>query len=226
MTQDDTFMAAEYVLGLLDVSEHSAAQTRLRVDAGFSRAVADWEEYFAEMTADIAPVAPSVQVKRALEQRLFSQPATPWWAGVGFWRGLSFASLALVAVLGWQAMTPVSDAAGPLYPATIASVEGDFRVVVVVDKSVNQITLTRTAGAAPAGRILQVWAHGENAPATSVGLWPEGDTVTLPLTPVIADVTGILTIGVSEEPPGGSVTGSPSGRVFGTVDIPGVRDGI
>jgi anti-sigma-K factor RskA len=42
--------------------------------------------------------------------------------------------------------------------------------------------------------------------------------------PTIAEVRGVLTLGVSEEPPGGSPTGSPSGRVFGTVDIPGVTD--
>ena len=35
----------------------------------------------------------------------------------------------------------------------------------------------------------------------------------------IAAVEGVLTLGVSEEPPGGSVTGSPSGRVFGNFSL-------
>jgi len=86
----------------------------------------------------------------------------------------------------------------------------------------NEVFMTRTEGAAPEGRILQVWAHGPNAPAVSVGLWPEGESVRLAMPAVIAAVEGTLTLGVSEEPPGGSETGSPSGRVFGTVDIPGV----
>jgi anti-sigma-K factor RskA len=46
--------------------------------------------------------------------------------------------------------------------------------------------------------------------------------VALALPPEIAAVRGTLTLGISEEPPGGSPTGRPSGRVFGTVDIPGV----
>ena len=115
---------------------------------------------------------------------------------------------------------------GPLYTAEIVSVEGDFRVVAVVDKTRNEIIMTRTLGAAPEGRILQVWSHGPGEPAESVGLWPEGETIRLPMPPNIAAVTGVLTLGVSEEPPGGSVTGSPSGRVFGTVDIPGVVSDI
>jgi len=53
----------------------------------------------------------------------------------------------------------------------------------------------------------------------SVGLWPDGDSVRLPMPSDIAAVDDILTVGVSEEPVGGSLTGSPSGRVFGTIDI-------
>ena len=115
-------------------------------------------------------------------------------------------------------------ATGPLYTAKIAAEAGDFRVVSVVDKSTNEMFLTRTAGAAPESSILQVWAHGEGAPAISVGLWPEGDTIRLAMSQTIAAVQGVLKLGVSEEPAGGSPTGSPSGRVYGTLDIPNVTD--
>ena len=60
----------------------------------------------------------------------------------------------------------------------------------VVDKSTDEIFLTRTRGAAPEGRILQVWAHGPGEPAMSVGLWPEGDTIRLPMPETIAAVEG------------------------------------
>lgn len=105
----------------------------------------------------------------------------------------------------------------PLYTAEIVAKAGDFRVVSVVDKLADVVVLTRTQGRAPAGRILEVWAHGPNAPAESVGLWPEGDVVPLPAR--IAAVEGVLTIDICEEPPAGSPTGSPSGRVFGTLAL-------
>ena len=128
--------------------------------------------------------------------------------------------LALVTVFVTDRLAPTS---GPLYAAEIISDAGDFRVIAVVDKSADEVILTRTRGGAPAGRILQVWAHGPNAPATSVGLWPDGVTVRLSLPAEIAAVEGVLTLGVSEEPVGGSPTGSPTGRVYGTVDLPGVQ---
>ena len=89
-----------------------------------------------------------------------------------------------------------------------------------MEKTRDEAILTLTAGAAPDGRILRVWSHGEGEPAISVGLCPEGETVRLPLPPTIAAVRGTLTLGIREEPTGGSPTGSPFGRVFGTVDIP------
>lgn len=114
------------------------------------------------------------------------------------------------------------DDAGPFYTAEIIAEAGDFRVIAVVDRSLDEVILTRTLGAAPEGRILQVWAHGPGEPAISVGLWPEGESIRLSLPAQIAAVTGVLTVGVSEEPVGGSPTGSPSGRVYGTIDFPAV----
>ena len=125
------------------------------------------------------------------------------------------ASVALAAVL----LTAPEAARGPLYATEIVSEAGDFRVAALIDTARGEVVLTRTGGGAPPGRILQVWAHGPGLPAQSVGLWPEGESVRLPLPAGIAAVDDVLTLGVSEEPPGGSPTGSPTGRVFGTVDV-------
>ena len=39
----DDALAAEYVLGVLDIGERLAAEARLRTDAGFRARVAAWE---------------------------------------------------------------------------------------------------------------------------------------------------------------------------------------
>jgi len=228
MTDDfetDDMLAAEYAIGLLAGEERAAAQNRATTDPAFANRIIEWEARLAQM-ADLAPIDPPEAVKSAVMGRLFPKAArVSFWHRLGVWQALTagaVAALLLMAALMWQP-GPLGQN-GPLYTAEIVSEARDFRVVAIVDKTANEVTLTRTAGAAPAGRILQVWAHGPDAPAQSVGLWPEGDTVRLTLPPEISVVTGVLTLGVSEEPPGGSRTGSPSGRVFGTVDILNVSD--
>ena len=227
MTEQDTFehdddlAAAEYALGLLTGEELADAKRRVSGDANFVRSVAEWEVRFAAMTEELEPVAPSAAVKSALLLRVAPDaPREGFWKKLWIWQVASLASLVVLAFVFVTDLVDPQAPAGPLYTAEIVSDAGDFRVVAVVDKTTNEITLTRTAGAAPEDRILQVWAHGPGKPAESVGLWPVGDTIRLEMPASIASVDDILTIGVSEEPPGGSPTGSPSGRVFGTADIP------
>lgn len=224
--EDDDILAAELALGLLDEAERQTARERAARDPDFAGSVRSWEARLSHM-ADLPPVDVPSSVKSALMAELF--PATkkhPLWARIGFWQVLTGGAMAAVLILA-LALPTLRDtpAWGPLYTAEIASDIGDFRVVAVVDKARDEVILTRTAGAAPDGRILQVWAHGPDEPAESVGLWPSGESVRLPLPANIAAVRGTLTLGVSEEPPGGSTTGSPSGRVFGTVDIPNIVPG-
>lgn len=225
--EEHDMLAAEYAMGLLSGDELVTAKRLATTDSAFAQLVTQWEIRLASMTDTLAPEQPRAAVKAALLAQVFpAAPRQPLWQKLWLWQGLSALSvLALVVLLasGPQTQPPVS---GPVYTAEIVSQAGDFRVVAVVDKTTNEVFLTRTAGAAPEGRILQVWAHGEGAPATSVGLWPQGDTIRIAMPQDIAAVEGILTLGVSEEPVGGSPTGSPTGRVFGTVDIPGVSNSI
>lgn len=221
--EDDDIQAAELALGLLEGAALNAAVERAARDPAFAQRVHGWEAHLSQM-ADLPPVAPPPSVKKALIADLFpTAERGRLWTRIGFWQALTGGAVA--AALGLAvALTTLPDppAPGPLYTAEIVSETGDFRVVAVVDKTQDEVFLTRTAGSAPDGRILQVWAHGPDEPAESVGLWPSGESVRLALPATIADVRGTLTLGVSEEPPGGSPTGSPSGRVFGTVDIPNV----
>ena len=223
---EDQMLAAELAMGLLEGEELTRARQRLASDSAFAQEVARWEAELVTLTDTLDPQTPRPGVKAALMNRLFADAPRPgFWQRLWLWQAVAFGALAVAAFLILVDPARRDAPTGPLYTAEIVSAEGDFRVVAVVDKTTNEVFLTRTAGEPPAGRILQVWAHGPDAPAMSVGLWPEGDSVRLDLPPTIAAVQGVLTLGVSEEPPGGSVTGSPSGRVFGTVDIPNVQDG-
>lgn len=225
--ETDEMLAAEYAIGLLTGEERDAARNRARSDPAFARRVLEWEARLSQMV-DLEPVTPPTSAKTELMKGLFPETArVPIWRQLGLWQALTGGAVAALFVLAFMVWQPgPRGGTGPLYTAEIISETGDFRVIAVVDKTRNEVILTRTAGGAPEGRILQVWAHGPDKPAQSVGLWPEGDTVRLSLPPQISAVQGTLTLGVSEEPPGGSLKGSPSGRVFGTVDIPNVSEPI
>jgi anti-sigma-K factor RskA len=221
--EEEDMLAVEYVLGVLEGDALAKASGRLARDRDFAERVADWETRLATLADDLAPVEPRAATKAALMTDLFPSSGKPTlWKRLWIWQAVSALSLAMfVAIITLGPVLPPRN--GPPYTAEIASDAGDFRVVAVVDKQRNEVVLTRTVGDAPPGRVLQVWAHGPGEPALSIGLWPAGQTgVSLPLPQTIAEVEGVLTLGISEEPPGGSTTGSPSGRVFGTVDIPGV----
>lgn len=225
--EEDDLLAAEYALRLLVDNDLKNAQARSSTDRAFAQSVTDWEIRLASLTDELVPEKPSPNVKKALMRQLFPREVRPrLWENIWIWQTLTALSLALLIVTLTTDFPRETSQVGPVYSAEIVTESGDFRVVAVIDKATNEIFLTKTAGDAPQGRILQVWAHGPDAPAISVGLWPDGDTVRLALPPVIAAVEGVLTIGVSEEPAGGSTTGSPSGRVFGTIDIPGVSEAL
>lgn len=220
--QNDDVFAAEFVIGLLSSNDHLTARRRMSSDPDFSALVGQWQARLAHM-ADLEALEPPKGAKNAIMKRLFPdlRPVSIW-DRVGLWKGLAAGALAgllMLSVWVWQ-MAP-DNQQGPLYTAEIVSDTGDFRVIAVVDRPENEVVLIRTAGAAPDGRVLQVWTHGPDEPAQSVGLWQSGQSIRLPLPTDIATVQGTLTLGVSEEPPGGSATGSPTGRVFGTVDIVG-----
>ncbi|MEA5162624.1 anti-sigma factor [Cereibacter johrii] len=223
-TPDDDMLAAEYAMGLLEGDEHRAVRARVGRDPGFAARVNEWEAQLSQM-ADLDPVAAPHSTRAALMARLFPAPRRlPLWQRLGLWQALAGGAITAALLLAFVAFQPNERTrATAVYSAEIASNEGDFRVVALVDLQSEEVILARTAGAAPEGRILQVWAHGPDEPAQSVGLWPEGDNVRLRLPAEIAAVQDVLTLGVSEEPPGGSPTGRPSGRVFGTVDIPLVQ---
>ncbi len=218
--KNNSLLAAEYALGVLEGDELVRARALLASDQSFVTQVTYWEMRLTGLTEDIEEVVPSAKSKAQLNARLFGAAKSSNWMS-WLWPASTIAALLFAVVLLFGDLRePV---VGPLYTAEIASSEGDFRVIAVVDKTTNEVILTKTLGDAPEGRILQVWAHGPGEPAESVGLWtPGASTMRLALPPRIAAVSGVLTLGVSEEPVGGSVTGSPSGRVFGTVDIPGV----
>lgn len=103
----DDLLAAELVLGVLDLRQRRSLQARMEADRSFAERVAYWERRFAPWLSDIEPVEPPAGAWTRICQRLGwkeSEPASSSLRGpVAFWRTVAvFAALIAIAAI-WVA---------------------------------------------------------------------------------------------------------------------------
>lgn len=209
---EDAAFAAEYVLGLLPENERTAFEARLAADPSLANEVRAWQERLAAMAEEVAPVPPRPRVKRALQKRLFGTEPR---GALRFWQGLSVAGLAAAAGLAFlllQAPAPAPDA--PVYAAEVAADDDSLRLLAVYDPAAAELRLTRTQGAARPGRVLELWLIAGDEPPKSLGVLPEADIARLTVPETLRAAIDGGTLAVSDEPPGGSPTGAPTGDVL------------
>ena len=100
----DDALAAEYVLGVLDLAERSQAETRLKRDAAFADLVANWEVRLAGLNDGFAE-APAPNLLPQIEARLFPKAKAPvarfrllgWLSGATVAAALALATVATLA---------------------------------------------------------------------------------------------------------------------------------
>ncbi|WP_146587686.1 anti-sigma factor [Puniceibacterium confluentis] len=218
-TPDDGLLAAEYVLRLMPPREESAFEDRLAQEPGLMGYVTFWATRLSGMNDEVAPVAPPSRTRRQLMERLFgpTQRQTLW-QRTGLWQALSFAAVALAAFMALQMLrTPEPTLPGttaPLLISEIAAEDQSLRVLAVYDPNEQRLTVTRTAGQAALGRALELWAIAEGAAPVSLGVLPDEPRATLALPADLREQVAGLTLAISDEPPGGSTTGAPTGAVL------------
>lgn len=211
----DAALAAEYAMGLLDAEEQAAFEVRLASEPALANEVRAWQERLAGIADEVAPVPPRARVKTVLEARLFGHERRG--GALRFWQGLSIAGLAAAAGLAFlllQAPVPGPAPDQPVYAAEIAAADDSLRLLAVYDPAAAELRLTRTAGAARDGRALELWLIAGDEPPRSLGVLPADDVARLTVPDELrAGIEG-GTLAVSDEPPGGSPTGAPTGDVL------------
>nr|WP_306268790.1 anti-sigma factor [Pararhizobium sp. IMCC3301] len=217
---ENAMQAAEYALRLLEGEELRAARARVLSDPVFAQQVADWQEDMAGLAETVEPVAPSRAIKPALEARLFGKERKQsLWQRAGLWQGVSFASVAVAGFLAFLLVSLPEPQTGTLYVTELAGENDSLRILAVYNDVTNEIQVTRTDGGAASGRTLELWgiAAGENP--VSIGVLPETATARLVLPAGLVTALDGLTLAVSDEPPGGSPTGLPTGDVLAVGEI-------
>lgn len=202
--EEDDALAAEYVLGVLDLPERRAAELRLKSDAGFAAMVSAWESRLSGLNDEFAE-APAPNLLPKIEARLFLVAAAPKRAWFGWFAGAAVAAtVAIGAIVLWPTVPA---------PELVATLQGEGQpLVIAATFAAGEITVTRAGGPeAESGRVYELWLiAGENAPV-SLGLI-EGETVTRP----VANMPEGAVLAISLEPDGGSPTGQPTGPVLVT----------
>ena len=213
---EDDFLAAELALGLAEGDDLTRAQDRVRRDAIFAAQVAAWHERLIVLADSIAPVTPHKRVKKALLASLFPKIRVPLMQRLWVWQGISFAAIALLAYITVPMLrppVPTPQGAPQVFATQLTGDVDDLTVLAVLDPARGDIALRRTAGAAPAGRVLELWAILPEQAPISLGVLPADAVARVALPAELAAQVAQITLAISDEPPGGAPAGAPTGAV-------------
>lgn len=218
---EDDLLVAEYVLGVLPHAERIALTRRLAAEDALRLRLQAWEERLDPLGQAYDPVQPPAELLGAVERRLFGagSPRPGLWQSLGFWRGLAaalFAALVIGASLMIMLPRMTAAPAGG-YVAELAGDAAGLRLAAFYDAKTGVLKLNRVAGGPAQGRELELWLIAGNAPPVSLGVLPSQAMAALQLPAgVAARLAPDAMLAVSDEPPGGSPTGQPTGAVLAT----------
>ena len=231
---DDSLLAAEYVLGVLDAPARRAFADRLAREAALAREVAAWQRRLAPMLDAFEEVAPPlglwprIRTHVGLSPAPGASPPVPLWERLAFWRGIGAAGVAATAacllalvLLPRQWSSRVPEAHSPLpHPlrlvATASNDAGEPMLMAAVDDDAcTMVVMPLRAAWVPAGKVAEFWLLAADGRPHALGL---GDRAPMQAITVPAalrnDMLALATLAVSLEPQGGSPTGAPTGDVI------------
>lgn len=219
----DKVLAGEYALGLLPEDEAAAFEARLVNEPELRALYLGWVENFALMADEIEPVTPPPGLQRNIESRLFgevrggrmSRLMPGWLTGA-----VAVAVVAAVIVFGTGLLErgPMAPE-NPVYHADIEAEDGSLIVAAGYDATNGELYVERRAGGARPGRSLELWLIAGENPPVSLGVLPEAERVRLPVDPDLRPALEGGVFAISDEPPGGSPTGAPTGDVLAVGSI-------
>lgn len=219
--EGDELVAAEYVLGVLDPAERPKVAARVERDRAFAALVEAWTNRLSPLDAAYGASGPPASVKAALDRRLFAAaPEKPLlWSSLAFWRGLSFAALAVAAFAVFAPMLSPAPPGARLV-ASLAADGSDVRYVVVYDPDKGDVGLNHLAGDRAEGHDFELWViEGGKAPV-SAGVVAVGGNIHIVLPPELAArIAAGAVLAISMEPEGGSPIGQPTGPVVAAGDL-------
>lgn len=229
--RDDSFLAAEYALGVLPFPDRRRVERQMRRDAELAAEVEAWEERLGPLAHAVEPVTPPHGLWQAIEAELPAlrtarTAASGATTAIGrrvsaFWQWLAIGSIGLAAAsLAGLALSLQAPAPRPTFTASIAGENGLALFTVVVDPADGQATLVPVSMGSQAGRVPELWFIPAGGAPISLGVVDPTTPLRIDLRREGMDGMGMMNdpasaLAVSLEPMGGSPTGQPTGPVVG-----------
>lgn len=209
-------LAAEYVLGTLSADERRAVEARMAADAAFRATVAQWADRLQPLADAATPVSPHpdslARIFARLDTSANAPPANDNIAAlkrsVARWRVASFVAAAAAVVLGVFVAVDRNQPAPTEYVATLTPDGGAPGFILTVDTAANTLTIQRVVDTPAEDRSFELWAVEPGQAPVSMGIVEQASlTVDLPYQP-----EGLV-FAISDEPRGGSPTGTATGPI-------------
>mgnify|MGYP001794481485 CR=1 FL=1 len=210
--------AAEYVLGLMTLEEASIFEANMRADPTLATLVRNWNSRFAPIATSLEPVSAQAAVWDEIEDSLFGKPEVARGPG---WRwllaGAFAAGLGAAVFFNAPALTPPSHQLA-LVTEAFSPVPG-LQIDLDVRDAQRRLVTNPIAGEKPFGRDVELWVIVADAPPQSLGVLNLTRSQSFVI-PTIVDPT-LVTFAISDEPLGGSPTGTPTGPILAAVPLEG-----
>ncbi len=221
--QERSYLAAQWVLGLLDESERAQALAAIDDQQEWRRAQTFWEDRFHGLTEGLKPETPPNHVWNHIERAVESQDAEGglwrhFFQSVRFWRPVALMATAAALILFFYARAPVGPpAVAPTQVAMLGASDQAPQFMVAVDPQSHRMTVKAMGKVdLPSGKSLELWMlPGGDAPPLSCGVLPKEGKSSWEMKPKeIEAMKNGNGLAVSLEPEGGSATGGPTGPVL------------
>ena len=214
-------LVAEYVLGLLSVSEHERVGRLIENDSSLRSERDFWISRFAALNAEYEETPVPAHLYAAIEARAFgdvvrsSRSTVSFWENLMVWRGIAAGALAVaVAAVGFNLMQPRFDAdqMAVQLVAALQSHEGSgVEFVALYDQGSGQVRITSLKGAAVPDKDFELWYINGEQPAVSMGVIPVNERREIAIDPAVINPGTVLA--VTLEQTGGSPTGVAQGPI-------------
>ncbi|MBL8523085.1 MAG: anti-sigma factor [Betaproteobacteria bacterium] len=216
-------LASEYVLGTMKGAARRRFEEYLRRDIELQREVQRWENHLTPLTNRLPSIDPPDRVWSRIEARLdgttakagTSKPAGLW-ESLAFWRnlGLGASGLAAALLIAVMVAKPVAvPESGPMLTAVLAEDNNLVRIMVEQPKAgmlnVTMVKPWRT----DSGFAHELWVIPKEGAPRSVGVINDATDTKITLAGLDAKLVDGALFAVSLEPPGGSPSGLPTGKV-------------
>ena len=223
LNEDDIALAAEYVLGLLDVAGEAQARARIATDAGFAAEVEAWQLRLEPLLAgEEAP--PSSHIWGGIEAAL--PTASGQDTGTSkllFWRTLTGVSVSAAAILGILLLqkpdTPAVPAPEAPLIAALGSETGAASLTASYDSGTGRMIVTPVS--LDTGNLYpELWIIPADGKARSLGIIEIGSSTSMTVPADMRQYMGAGgTLAITPEPEGGAPGGKATGPVIASGKI-------